>query len=125
VNDRLYPDTGSNTFSGEQVPSSGNWTYVSVSQPTLKGRRGMNVFRASGLGVIIAFSPVATGLDPWWNDRRNQVNLSQSLVFRPIVRQKISLLAARKLALDILYQAEKDRITAAEKEARRFVEIGL
>lgn len=125
MNDRLYWDTASNTFNVEQVPSSGNWTYIPVSQPTLRGGRGMNAFRASSLGLFMAFSPVATGLDPWWDDRRNQVNLSQGVVFRPIVRQRISLLAARKLALDILYQAEKDRISAAEEEARRFVEIGL
>lgn len=125
MNNRLYSDSSSNEFCVEQIPFSGNLSSASMNQTIVTGSRAFNALRASGLGIIMAFSPVTTGLDPWLNDRKNQVNLSQSFVFRPIIRQKISLIAARKLALDILYQAERERINAAEAEARISMEISL
>ena len=125
MNDRLYSTTYSDENQVEQSPFSGNWNYVASYQQFMKGGRGMNVLRASGLSIIIALSPIATGSDPWWNDRKNYVNHSIGAVFNPIVRRRISLLEARKLALNILYQAEIGRINAAEYEARGSMEIGL
>jgi hypothetical protein len=123
VNNLLYSDSSSNTFCVEQVPFSGNLSSIFVNQPMVTGSRAFSALRASSLALIMAFSPVTTGLDPWWNDRRSHENLSQGFVFRPIVRQRVSLLAARKLALEILYQAERERLNAAEEDAWRSAEI--
>lgn len=67
--------------------------------------------------VITSLSPYP---DPWIEAQKYRGQLTMASAFQPCVsRRRITLLEARKMALEILYRAEEGRAKAAQAEAER------
>jgi len=67
--------------------------------------------------VISSLSPCP---DPWLEAQKQRGQLTMASAFQPYTsRRRITLLEARKMALEILYRAEDGRVKAAQAEAER------
>ena len=112
-------------FYRDHVSPSGNWSFGKSSPHTHKIGRGLQTLRMSGLGFVLALSPLTSGSDPWWAEHRGRGTLSIESVFNPVAKRRISILDARRIAFEILLQAERERIWTADDEARRSLEVWL
>ena len=106
----------------EWVPASGHWDFT----PALERRREWPLARRllhhAGLAAMLAVSPMTFGVDPWFPDRRRQASLTLEATFEAIAGRPISLLEARRIALQILARAEQERSRFADEEARRGID---
>lgn len=98
--------------------STGGWS------EDLKGsfrfNNGMlDLARATGRRVNISMSSTSSGIDPWFEDRRRQTSLSLVSMIGVPFRRKLSIKEARTMALQILHQAEEERLQIADYEAER------
>lgn len=104
------------------IQASGDWQ-LSAAMTTLLGwgipTKGI---RDAGIAIALAISPVSCGSDPWFLDRKRRVPTSVEALFRPVLGRPITILEARKIALEILARAEQERLQFAEAEARRGID---
>jgi len=104
------------------IQASGAWQ-LSIAMTAPLGRDiTKGVLRNAGVAIALAISPVSCGIDPWFVDRRRQIATSVGSLFRPIVGRPITILEARRIALEVLARAEQDRVQFAEAEARRGID---
>lgn len=101
-----------------QVPASGTWE-ISGQGPKRNEWTPTGFLRQIGLSAILAASPVTTGVDPWFVDRRQQLPITLNVSFDAVLGRPISVIEARNLALQILMHAEERRSLFAEEEARQ------
>lgn len=114
------------TYAPELVPQSGNTTSntslgVLTIQPQIQPRLRSNN-QLLGLLYALATSAVTSGADFWFPDRRQQTSSVFSPLFQRIQRRQVSLSEARAIALEILAQAELERLQLAGEEAQRGIQ---
>lgn len=105
---------------GEELQTYATWK----GQPArrLLEQSGLpQVVRAGAMAVFLATPRSVGGFDLWqWWERQRSSSVIGSLV-RPLTRRRISLAQARRLAFEIMAQAERERARAAEWEAQRSI----
>jgi hypothetical protein len=75
------------------------------------------------MALVLAVSPSTSGLDLWFLDRRRQTSSVVGSILKPLIRRRVITLAeAREIALEVLAQAELERLSAAEEEAQRGID---
>jgi hypothetical protein len=79
----------------------------------------LDLARATGRRVNISMPSTSYGMDPWFEDRRRQTSLYLVSMIGVPFRRKLSIREARIMALQILHQAEEERLQMADYEAER------
>ena len=111
--------TRTSDFLDLEIGEPGNWSDVFQKRPAFVENL-LRFGRTAGVALALVASPSTTGLDLWVLDKRRTsavFGLYPSRVYR-----NISVAEARKIALEILNQAELERLAVAEEESRRGID---
>lgn len=108
----------SDFYSARRTTASGPWE-PSPHQPSVGRPAHVTWPTYAGMAVILAVSSLTTGVDLWLDERRRQATSVQRSWFVPFKRQYVSMAEARRIALEILAQADAERLLTAAEEARR------
>lgn len=109
------------TFKLPRIPgnvSTGDWS-ENLEGPIRFHTGMLSLVRAIGRGVNISMPSTSSGIDPWFDDRRHQTSLAYISIVSTTFRRRISIKEAREIALQILRQAEEERLQIADYEAQR------
>jgi len=85
----------------------------------------LNIFRAmtmAGISIILAVSPMTAISDPWLQERDQRDAAITISVYRDIIGRPISLSEAKRIARNILVDAERERLQIAENEASKGIQ---
>jgi hypothetical protein len=106
----------------EGFSGSGNWAFGEATTGG-NGHRLVAPVRPlrqlAGWALLLAATTLTSAADPWAEQQKEQSQATTASAFRPSTKRRISLAEARKLALDILYRAERRREQTAREEAAR------
>lgn len=111
-------------ISDEPVYGSGTWSKIENSPEVFLGeslRTPKKEIPQKMLGFF-ATSTITNIPDPWLNMNKERLNLTNTEIFEPRLRRRISLLEARKIALTILIDAEAERLYFAGQEASKGID---
>ena len=116
--------TAPNVRFDEDTPilASGSWQLNAVLYTPGRWPVPQGLLRDAGIAVVLAISPVTTGHDPWFAEQKEQAPTTLGTPFQPVLGRPITVLEARTIALEILAQAEEERLRFAEAEARRGID---
>ena len=82
-----------------------------------------NQFRNIGVAVAIVLAPLTSFADPWFIDRRRQTAGTSHVVMEFGMVRRLTLQAARQVALTLLAKMEAARLKTIEEEARRSMDL--
>jgi hypothetical protein len=104
------------------VAASGTWQYNAPVYGPLGWFNPQGVLRNAGVALVLAISPANYGTGPWFTDRRKESAGTLGSVSRSLVRRQITILEARRIALEVLARAEHQRVRFGEEEAHRGID---
>jgi len=100
----------------EDASSSGNWSEDSLGRTvTVRPLRRFAKTTAVVFGFLVGSA--TAGLDVWLNDSRRNTSTAVIGVGQGQTRRRITLLQARRIALEAMEWAERERLRFAEQEA--------
>jgi len=110
----------------DALSGSANWDFDNGTHPTVRPRiaapsRTRSCQRLRFCAMLLAVSSMTAVPDPWCETQHQRSQLTMSSTLQTISRRRITPLEARKMALEILYRAEKERADVAQAEAERGV----
>ena len=108
----------------DQAPGSGQWSF-DFEQPRQIGYKHVRAaWLPTGL-LALGVSAFSSGVDPWFGHEQVQRPAwSRSLASAPGLRRSISVREARRLSLEILSQAQAERLQLADEEAHKGLDVG-
>ncbi len=102
---------------------SGNWALDDGTRIAVAPAPGVAPQRIASLVrwafVFAAISSISSCPDPWIESQQQRAQFTMAAAFQPYGRRRISSVEARRLALEILYRAEAERVAIAQAEAER------
>ncbi len=72
--------------------------------------------------VSLAVSPVTAISDPWLAERQRRDSVVTMSIYQEILGRFISRIEAMRIAKEILYRAERERLVIAEYEVTRGIQ---
>jgi hypothetical protein len=102
----------------ERVASTGDWTYGGRRAGRQIGDRRAQFLPKAGIIFLLALSPPTSLADPF-AERRGTTTVPFAVALHSHPRRRITIAEARRLALQILAQAETERRQMTEDEAWR------
>ena len=119
-----FSSKGVELLETDQVPGSGKWSFDFEQSRQIEYKHCRPGWLSTSLALALGISAFTSGVDPWGESEHfQQPALSQTSESGTRLRRLISISEARRLSLEILAQAEAERLQLADEEARKGLAI--